>query len=158
MRTLPRHLALLYLLAPLIAVGGDRTEALLLAQANALVNAQVAFDQPALEKLLAPGYMEVSPVGDVDAREEVIGFYSAEAKARSATGPVPESARLDDVRVSMHDDAATLIAREIIRMQVGDDRREIAMRVQFQFRRVNGQWLLASTQYTGIRAPGPKPE
>ena len=47
--------------------------------------AQLAFDQPALEGLLAPDYLEVSPVGDVDTREEVIGFYSAEAKAKAKT-------------------------------------------------------------------------
>ena len=159
MRTLPRRVALLCLLAPLLAAASDRTETLLLEQANALVNAQMAFDQPTLERLLAPGYLEVSPVGDVDTRDDVIGFYSAEAKAKSATGPMPTSARLDEVHVATHDDAATLIARELIRMPVGDgSSRDIAMRVQFQFRRVNGQWRLATTQYTGIRpAPLTKP-
>lgn len=155
MRPLSRHVALLWLLAPLIAAASDPTEAVLLERANALVKAQLAFDQPALETLLAPDYLEVSPVGDVDTRDEVIGFYSAEAKARSDAGPTPTSATLDEARVNLHGDAATLIARETIRIRAGDSTREIAMRVQFQFRRVDGQWRLATTQYTGIRPTTP---
>ena len=155
MRPLSRHVALLCLLAPFIAAASDPTEAVLLERANALVKAQLAFDQPALETLLGPGYLEVSPVGDIDTRDEVIGFYSAEAKAKSAAGPTPISATLDEARVDLHGDAATLIARETIRMRAGDSTREIAMRVQFQFRRVDGQWLLATTQYTGIRPTTP---
>ena len=155
MRPLSRHVALLCLLAPLLAAASDPTEALLLERANALVKAQLAFDQPALENLLAPGYLEGSPGGDVDTRDEVIGFYSAEAKARSDAGPKPLGATLDEASMDLHGDAATLIARETIRMPAGDSIREIAMRVQFQFRRVDGQWLLATTQYTGIRPAAP---
>lgn len=160
MRALPRHanLFLLCLLAPLIAAASDPTEALLLDRANALLQAQLAFDPPAMERLLAPGYLEVSPVGDVDSRDAVLGFYSSEAKAKAAAGPMPTRATLDDARIAVHGDAATLIARETIRMPAGDGTREIAMRVQFQFRRIDGQWLLASSQYTGIRpAPPGKP-
>jgi len=156
MRPLPLHVALLCLLTPLTATADDPAAAVLLQRANALVTAQLAFDQPALEHLLAPGYLEVSPVGDVDTRDDVIGFYSAEAKAKSAAGPMPTSATLDDTRVQLHGDAATLIARETIRMPSGDSSREIAMRVQFQFRRIDGQWLLATTQYTGIKPAPPR--
>jgi ketosteroid isomerase-like protein len=127
--------------------------ALLLQRANALVAAQLAFDQPALEGLLARDYLEVSPVGDVDTRDEVIGFYSADAKAKAATGPMPIGATLDDVQVRVAGDAATLVARETIRMPSPDGPRAIAMRVQFQFRLVDGQWCIATTQYTGIRPP-----
>ena len=152
MRALARHALLLCLLAPVIAAAGDRDDAVLLQQANALVAAQLAFDQPALERLLAPDYLEVSPVGELDTREEVIGFYSPAAKA--AAGPQPLGATLDDVQTRLHGDAATLIARETIRMPAGDGTRDIAMRVQFQFRMLDGQWRLASTQYTGIRPTG----
>jgi len=154
MRALARHAILLCLLAPVIAVAGDRDDAVLLQQANALVAAQLAFDQPALERLLAPDYLEVSPVGEVDTREEVIGFYSPAAKAKAAAGPQPLSATLDEVHTRLHGDAATLVARETIRMPAGDGTRDIAMRVQFQFRLLDGQWRLASTQYTGIRPAG----
>jgi ketosteroid isomerase-like protein len=153
MRTLLRHAALLCLLAPVIAMASEPAEALLLQRANALVAAQLAFDQPALEGLLARDYLEVSPVGDVDTRDEVIGFYSADAKAKAATGPMPIGATLDDVQVRVAGDAATLVARETIRMPSPDGPRAIAMRVQFQFRLVDGQWCIATTQYTGIRPP-----
>ena len=133
----------------------DPADAVLLQRANALVAAQLAFDQPALEGLLAADYLEVSPVGDVDTRDEVIGFYSAEAKSRAAAGPTPIDAVLDDVQVRVDDDAATLIARETIRMPSPDGPRAIAMRVQFQFRLINGEWRIATTQYTGIRPPAP---
>lgn len=154
MRALARHAILLCLLVPAIAAASDRDDAALLQQANALVAAQLAFDQPALERLLAPDYLEVSPVGELDTREEVIGFYSPTAKAKAAAGPQPLGATLDEVQTRLHGDAATLIARETIRMPAGDGTREIAMRVQFQFRLLDGQWRLASTQYTGIRTAG----
>ena len=85
--------------------------------------------------------------------DEVIGFYSADAKAKAATGPMPIGATLDDVQVRVAGDAATLVARETIRMPSPDGPRAIAMRVQFQFRLVDGQWCIATTQYTGIRPP-----
>ena len=153
MRTLPRLVLLSCLLAPVVAIAGEPPQALL-QRANALVAAQLAFDQPALEGLLAPDYLEISPVGDVDTREEVIGFYSAEAKAKAkaAAGPMPIDAALDEVHTSLHGDAATLIARETIRMPSTDgSTRAVTMRVQFQFRRIDDRWWLASTQYTGIR-------
>ena len=53
MRALPRHAVLLCLLAPAIAMADDPADAVLLQRANALVAAQLAFDQPALEGLLA---------------------------------------------------------------------------------------------------------
>lgn len=153
MRALSPHAVLLSLLLPAIAAAGDPAEAALLQRANALVAAQLAFDQPALEALLAKDYLEVSPVGDVDTRDEVIGFYSAEAKAKAAAGPTPIDAVLDDVQLRVEGDAATLIARETIRMPSPEGPRAIAMRVQFQFRLVDGQWRIATTQYTGIRPP-----
>lgn len=155
MRALPRHAVLLCLLAPAIAMADDPAEAALLQRANALIAAQLAFDQAALEGLLAADYLEVSPVGDVDTRDEVIGFYSADAKARADAGPKPMGATLDEVQLSVDGDAATLIARETIRMPSPDGSRAIAMRVQFQFRLVNGEWRIATTQYTGIRPPAP---
>lgn len=159
MRAISPHAVLLCLLLPAIAAAGDPAEATLLQRANALVAAQLAFDQPALEALLATDYLEVSPVGDVDTRDEVIGFYSAEAKAKAAAGPTPIDAVLDDVQLRVDGDAATLLARETIRMPSPDGPRAIAMRVQLQFRLVDGQWRIATTQYTGIRPPaGSKPE
>jgi ketosteroid isomerase-like protein len=153
MRTLPRLAALLCLLAPVVAMASEPANAALLQRANALLAAQLAFDQPALDGLLASDYLEVSPVGDVDTRDQVIGFYSAEAKAKAAAGPTPIDARLDDVQVRVAGGAATLVARETIRMPSPDGPRAIAMRVQFQFRLVDGQWRIATTQYTGMRPP-----
>ncbi len=42
--------------------------------ATGLVEAQRSFDVPALERLLAPGYLEISPVGDADDRAKVDSF------------------------------------------------------------------------------------
>ena len=74
MRALPRHAVLLCLLAPAIAMADDPADAVLLQRANALVAAQLASDQPALEGLLAADYLEVSPVGDVDTRDVALDF------------------------------------------------------------------------------------
>lgn len=42
--------------------------------------ARTRFDPAALDRTLAPDYEEISPVGDVDTRDKVLGYYAPEAK------------------------------------------------------------------------------
>jgi hypothetical protein len=130
----------------------------LLDQARAVLEAQLHFDQAALDAMLAPGYVEVSPVGDVDDRAEVLGFYSAEAKARMLAGPVqPLRLALDDATVRQFGDHAIVIALDTTTLKGPDATREVALRVLFHFRNIDGRWLLQTAQFTPWRVKPAQP-
>ncbi|WP_395945572.1 nuclear transport factor 2 family protein [Brevundimonas sp.] len=104
--------------------------------------ARRAFDPVALAATLAPGYEEISPVGAVDSREEVLGFY-APGLRRSAPPMIRE-----EVVVRSFDDVATLTSRTSFAVPGVAARRWI--RVRYVAHRVGGGWRLISTQYTAI--------
>jgi uncharacterized protein (TIGR02246 family) len=115
-----------------------------------LADAQRTFDQSALERLLAPDYIEVSPVGDVDDRAKVIGFYSAEAKAKA---PPVSSITIDETTVRVYGDYAVVIARQTMNINAGGTNRPVVMRTTAHLRKISNAWRISSMQYTGIRPP-----
>ncbi len=123
----------------------------LLAVVQAQADAQRTFDQKALDRLLADDYVEVSPVGDVDSRAEVLGFYTAEARAKVPM--LPSSVVLDEPKIRVDGDHAVVIVRETINMEVGGVARTVTMRVTAQLRKVAGAWKISSAQYTPIPPP-----
>ena len=139
--------------APLRATD-DRaaTETQLLAATQAVLDAQVQFDQKALEALLAPGYLEISPLGDLDDRAEVIGFSAPEAKAKMLAGGMrPLSAKVDDARVRVFDDQAIVIALDTATLEINDVTQQRSLRTLFHFRRIDGRWLLQTSQVTPLK-------
>ena len=119
-----------------------------------LADAQRTFDQAALDRLLTADYVEVSPVGDVDERAKVIGFYSAEAKAKS---PEVSSIVIDEPRVRIDGTHAIVIVRQTTNVGPAGASRAVVMRVTAHLRRTGNDWRIASTHYTGIRPPA-KPQ
>lgn len=115
-----------------------------------LAEAQRTFDQKMMERLLADDYMEVSPVGDVDTRAEVLGFYAPEARGK---GPQPSSVVLDEPNIRVYDDHAVVIVRETINIEANGAKRAVTMRVTAQLRKQAGAWRIASVQYTPIPPP-----
>ena len=119
-----------------------------------LADAQRTFDQAALDRLLTADYIEVSPVGDVDERAKVIGFYSADTKAKS---PEVSSIVIDEPRVRIDGDHAIAIVRQTTNVGPAGASRAVVMRVTAHLRRSGNEWRIASTHYTGIRQPA-KPQ
>lgn len=114
-----------------------------------LADAQRNFDQPALERLLTADYVEVSPLGEVDERAKVIGFYSASAKAKS-----PEiSIVIDEPNVRIDGEHATVIVRQTTNVGPAGASRAVVMRLTAHLRRDGNTWRIASAHYTGIRQP-----
>ena len=113
-----------------------------------LADAQRTFDQAALDRLLTADYVEVSPVGDVDERAKVIGFYSADAKAKS---PEVSSIVIDQPTVRIDGTHAIVIVRQTTNVGPAGASRAVVMRVTAQLRRSGNDWRIASTHYTGIR-------
>ncbi len=116
-----------------------------------LVDAQRAFDADAMSRLLADDYVEVSPVGEVDERAKVLGFYSPEAKAK-ATG-APAVVEVTDVIVRPYQDYASVIAKLTFVRKMGDAENRVAMRATFLCRKEQDRWVISTAQYTGIRQP-----
>src|ERR1044072_444020 len=45
-----------------------------------MTDAQAAYDAATLDKIFTADYIEISPVGEFDPREKVLGFYKPEMK------------------------------------------------------------------------------
>lgn len=112
---------------------------------EAFSDARDHFNAPALDRLLAPDYIEVSPRGEIDRRPAVLGFYTAD-KAKA----VPKMTRaVQDVRV--HGDTAIVIGSVSFSIPApGGGTTERTVRVTYVEQRIGGRWLMASTQYTGV--------
>ncbi|MCL6713038.1 nuclear transport factor 2 family protein [Pseudomonas sp. R2.Fl] len=121
--------------------------------AQSVLDAQIRFDVPALDKVLAADYVEVSPVGDVDSREEVLGFYAPQAREQMLSkGVEPVSATLGDPRIHIDGDHARLIALNTATLRIQGTEQQKQLRTVFEFRRDGGHWKLASATYVPYRA------
>ncbi|HLM61897.1 MAG TPA: nuclear transport factor 2 family protein [Pyrinomonadaceae bacterium] len=122
-----------------------------------MVNAQTNFDTSTLEKIYAPDFIEISPAGEVDPREETIGFYKPEANPdRDKMKAIVTS---DEFSIRTYDNFAVVIAR-ITFAQTGSEssaRPPFSLRVTLVCRKEKGSWKINSAQYTGIRPPRPQP-
>lgn len=136
---------------PAAAFAAD-DDAALRAVAQSVLDAQIRFDVPALEKVLAPDYVEVSPVGDVDSRAEVLGFYAPQAREQMlAKGVEPVSATLGDPRIHIDGDHARLIALNTATLRIQGAEQRKQLRTVFEFRREGAVWKLASATYVPVR-------
>lgn len=122
---------------------GPETSAVALIEAFS--NARDHFDAKALDALLTPDYVEVSPRGEIDRRSAVLGFYAADKAV-----PVPAMTRdVQDVRV--HGDTAIVIGSVTLAVpSPSGGTVQRTMRVSYVERLIGGRWLMASTQYTGV--------
>ncbi|MBN8816890.1 MAG: nuclear transport factor 2 family protein [Sphingomonas sp.] len=108
---------------------------------DAFAAAQQSFDQAALAELTAPDFVEISPLGEVDPRDKMLGFYAPEKKA---AGP---AVTMDERTVRTTGNVAIVT----LRYAFG----ERAMRAVYVVRRDAGVWRLVSAQYTPIRIVKP---
>lgn len=137
---------------PVVALAAD-DDATLRAVAQSVLDAQIRFDVPALEKVLASDYVEVSPVGDVDTRADVLGFYAPEVREQMlAKGVEPISATLGEPRIHIDGDHARLIALNTATLRIQGAEQRKQLRTVFEFRRIKGQWHLASAAYVPVRS------
>lgn len=105
--------------------------------------ARAGFDQAALAATLAPQFEEISPAGEVDSREKVLGFYAPEAKR-----PAPPMTT-DAVTVQTLGDTAIVTSR--ISMTIPGAPAPRAIRARYVVRAGTSGWQLVSAQYTPMR-------
>ncbi|MGO4892481.1 nuclear transport factor 2 family protein [Flavobacterium sp. W21_SRS_FM6] len=111
-----------------------------------LVTAQRHFDNQALAELLHPDYVEISPAGEVDHRDKVLGFYDQSNKVKGKNSPQIE---LSELVANTVDNYAFIRVRETF--ITPNSERSFAMRVSFALTKIDGNWLFYNAQYTGIR-------
>ncbi len=116
---------------------------------EAAVQAQARFDPKALADVLTPDYIEVSPVGEVDRREAVLGFYDS-ANRR----PAPIVVVTEPVIRRGESTAVVIVRLAFSSPDQAASRSPILMRATYVMRRVSAKWLIASAQFTPIRAAG----
>lgn len=113
------------------------------------MQAQRDYDPAALGRLLAPDYVEVSPIGDVDTREEVLSFYAPEKKRSAPVMTVSEQL------VHRQGDGAVMLAKlGFTAPGPGGTARNVALRASFVARRHGREWKLMAVQYTPMRSQG----
>lgn len=120
-----------------------------------MATAQANFDAATLDKIYASDYIEVSPIGEVDAREKAIGFYKTE------TNPDPDKMKMvvtaDEFSIRPYKDFAVVIVRFTFAQTDNalPARPPISFRTTIVCRKEKGAWKIGSVQTTGIRPPRP---
>lgn len=132
--------------APVTAQSGEVDTQKLGQRAEAFVRVRNQFDQAAMIAMMAPEYQEVSPVGEVDSRERVIGFYAADKKSAAPPMTITES-------VARPAGTIGVVTMRITYTMPGKDgqMQTRAMRAGFVARRIKGDWQFVSLQFTPIR-------
>lgn len=151
-RTLTLVIAILALSSVSLSQSRADTEKSLMSVVKRMVDAQIAYDPAALDRIFTADYIEISPVGEFDPRAKVLGFYKPEAKLDPAKF-VP-TVEPTDYSIRIYDDFAVVITRLNFAMTgEGKPLPPRSLRATFVFRKENGSWKIASAQYTGIRTP-----
>lgn len=110
------------------------------------IQAQKSFDPPTLKELTADNYIELSPLGEVDTRDAMLGFYDPTKRVE-----VP-SATVSDQNIRIFGD--TVIDIVAIKYEVADSGKpshEVMIRATFVAIRQRGSWKLASAQFNTIQ-------
>ncbi|MEN2749893.1 hypothetical protein, partial [Sphingomonas sp. T9W2] len=101
--------------------------------------ARIQYDPVTVTKTLGSDYEEISPVGEVDDREKVLGFYAPEVK-RAAPAMTSEP-----LVIRSRGELTIITTRKSFTIPGGPVR---SVRVRYVAEREAGKWLLVSAQYT----------
>jgi len=113
--------------------------------------AQQTFDVAALTELTTADYVEVSPLGEVDTRDKMLGFYAPEHKVD------PPQMTISQAQARIFGDVGVVIAK-VSYMTKGFDGAKHAndLRGTFVSRLTPAGWKLVSTSYTPVHPPKSK--
>ena len=127
-------------------VGSDDPEPSLTSLVQRFIRAQHDFDVPTLKSVTAENYVEVSPVGEVDARDKMLSFYAPDKKSEAPLLTV------SDLNVRVFGDSAVVIGK----ISYDIPGHPMQVRGTFMAHHEISGWKLVSVQYTGIRPPRTK--
>lgn len=105
------------------------------------LDAQAHYDVPALRALTADQFVEISPLGEVDPRDKMMGFYAKDAPPGA---PIPVT---DERQVRVFGDSAIVTLR--ISFTINGQAR--SLRSNFVAHKEGTQWKVVSAQHTPMR-------
>jgi ketosteroid isomerase-like protein len=123
------------------------------AQVRRYFDAVTRNDAAALEGLLAPDYIEVSPLGQMDRRAQVLGFYRLAANAQTGQASELAGVTIDELSVRVYGDVAVAIVGESFTMNVGGKPVARPMRSTLVWHKAGNAWKLVSSHHTTVRPP-----
>jgi uncharacterized protein (TIGR02246 family) len=113
-------------------------------------DAQQNYDATTLDKLFTPDYIEISPAGEFDPREKVLGFYKPELKPPA--DKMTATTEATDFSIRVYDKFAVVITRlNYTLTSEGKQMPPRSIRATIVCKKEKGAWKIASAQYTGIR-------
>lgn len=132
----------------------NKTDESLKSLVKQMTDAQMNYQPETLDKIFTADYVEISPVGEFDTRDKVLGFYKPEMKPPAAK--MSASVEATDFSIRNYGDFAVVIARLNYTMtSEGKALPPRGIRATIVCRKAKGAWKIASAQYTGIRPPQP---
>lgn len=115
-----------------------------------MIDAQIGFQPDALDKIFTTDYIEISPIGEFDTREKVLGFYKPESKPDG--GKMSPTVEATDFSIRNYEKFAVVITKLNYTMtSEGKTLPPRSIRAMVVCRKEKGDWKIASVQYTGIR-------
>lgn len=148
--------SLVLLLTGSLAFGQSKDDEALKSLVKQMTDAQIAHDAAALDRIFTADYIEISPVGEFDPREKVLGFYKPELKPPA--DKFSAMIEITDYSIRVYDKFAVVIAR--FNYTITSDAKTLpprSIRAMVVCRKEKGAWKIASAQYTGIRPPQTQP-
>jgi ketosteroid isomerase-like protein len=122
-----------------------------------LTNAQSNYQPDVLDKILTADYIEISPVGEFDPREKVLGFYKPELKP--SADKMSATLEVDEYSIRNYGKFAVVITR--LTYKITSDGKTLpprSIRATFICQKEKNVWKISSSQYTGIRPPQTPPK
>lgn len=140
------------------AQSSNKDDGALRSTVDRMVRAQTEYDAKTLDSILTADYIEISPVGEFDPRDKVLGFYTPEAKAAAAG--VNATVEVTEHSIRNYGKFAVVIARLNYTMTAnGKPLPPRSIRTTYVLRKDGKTWKIASAHYTGIRPQqAPKPQ
>lgn len=145
---------LLLLLSSVSVFAQSKEDDALKSLVKQMTDAQANYDAATLDKIFTADYIEISPVGEFDPREKVLGFYKPELKQPAAKMSATTEATEFSIRV--YDKFAVIITR--LNYTITSEGKPLpprSMRATIVCKKEKGAWKIASAQYTGIRPSQP---
>lgn len=150
-------LMLVLLLSSVSAFAQTKNDEALKSLVKQMTDAQIKYQPDALDKIFTADYVEISPIGEFDAREKVLSFYKPELKPPA--DKMSASVEASEFSIRHYGEFAVVITRlTFTRTSDGKSFPPINMRATIVCRKEKGAWKIASAQYTGIRPPQTAPK
>ncbi len=144
----------LLLLSSISAFAQSKDDDALKSLVKQMTDAQQNYDANALDKILTADYIEISPLGEFDPREKVLGFYKPELKPPA--DKMSAITEATDFSIRVYEKFAVVIVR--FNYTITSEGKQLpprSMRASIFCRKEKSGWKITSAQYTGIRPPPP---